>query len=121
MSASDAVLASIHCGGLLQNTTLLFSYDVYQFTSGNVFASAGVREGAIGASYANFYAPTQNGALTASVIVSLDEFAPADGGWWQLSLDRTTLVTSIVYNDVDVAGGMVTWTMSPTACVVNRY
>jgi len=115
------VTKSIGCSGSLENTSLFFSYSAALFANGNIFASAGVREGLIGASYASFYAPTQNGALDAAVIVSLDEAPPANGGFFRLSLNRTTLVTTIVYTDVDVAGGTTSWTMLPASCVTNSY
>jgi Collagen triple helix repeat (20 copies) len=116
------ITASIGCFGALQNTTSIsFNYNAYLFANGNIFASAAIADGVNSASFANMYAPTQNGALTATVIFALDEMPPTKGGWWQLSLDRTSLVTSIVYNDVDVPNGRMTWTMDPNMCVVNKY
>ena len=118
---SAKVTRSIGCSGALENTALLFTYSVALFANGNVIASAGVREGLIGASFTNFYAPTQNGALDAAVLVSIDEAPPGNGGFFRISLNRTTLVTSIVYTDVDVAGGTASWTMLPANCVANSY
>ena len=118
---SSKLTKSIGCFGSLENTSLSFSYTVAVFANGNVFASAGVREGLIGASAANFYAPTQNGALSAAVLVSLDEAPPGNGGFFRISLDRATLVTTIVYTDVDVTGGTTSWTMLPAQCIANSY
>ena len=118
---SAKVTKSIGCAGSLENTSLSFRYSVALFANGNIFASAGVREGLIGASFASFYAPTQNGALDAAVLVSLDEMPPGNGGFFRISLNRTTLVTTIVYTDVDVAGGTTSWTMLPSNCVANSY
>jgi hypothetical protein len=105
----------------LENTPLHFTYSAHLFANGNIFASAGIQDVGLAASYANLYSPRQNGAVTAPVNVTFDEVAPSNGGWWRISLNRATLVTTIVYNDVDVAGGTQTWTMQPANCVVNSY
>ena len=118
---SAKVTMSIGCTGALENTALSFRYSVALLANGNVLASAGVRDGAIGASFANVYAPSLIGALVAAVLVSLDELPPGNGGFFRISLDRTTFVTTIVYTDVDVAGGTMTWTMLPANCVANSY
>jgi len=116
-----AITKSIYCGGRLQDTPLYFSYDVDLFANGNIFASAAIIDAGGSSSYSNFYAPTQKGAQTASVIVSRDQLGKSNGGWWELSLDRETLVTSIVNHDSDLASGTQTWTMVSTDCVANTY
>jgi hypothetical protein len=121
-SDSFKITNSIYCGGPLEGTTSLwFSYDAHLFANGTIFASASIRDSLIEAAHANVYAPTQNGALTAAVDVEFDQAVPADGGWWEISLDRATLVATIVYHDVDVTGGTQAWTMQSSACVVNAY
>ena len=119
--AGDKIAASIGCFGALQNTSLAFSYTADQFANGNVFAAGSVSGGAYGVSGSAFFAPTQVGYLTATVQFVEDVYPPADGGWWTISLDRSTLVTVITYHDVDIDGGMLSWTMQPSACVVNSY
>jgi hypothetical protein len=106
---------------MLEGTQLSASYTAHVLVNGTVFASAGVRDAGIGASYANAYAPSQNGARTASVIVSFDATGTASGGYFTVELDRTTLVTVVTYRDTDVAGGFRTWSMQPSACVANNY
>ena len=116
------ITASIGCSGVLQDTAgYSFSYDVDQFENGNVFVSGVVYNGAVSGSFSNYYAPTQGGYLTAPIVIDLDSYAPADSGWWQLSLDRSTLIVSIVYNDADIDGGSLSWTMLPSQCIVNNY
>lgn len=115
------IIRSIGCFGSLEGTTLSCSYTVALTANGTIFASAGVRDPAVGASFANVYSPFQNGATDAAVIVSLDEATPANGGFFRVSLNRETLVTSVIYNDADVAGGTRSWTMTPDKCVSNAY
>jgi hypothetical protein len=116
----DMILASIGCAGSLQGTTLAFSYTADQFADGNVFATGSVAGASFGTSGSAFYAPTQVGYLTAEVQFVLD-VKNNDGGWWTIQLDRSTLVTVIVYHDVEIDGGTLTWTMQPAQCVVNQY
>jgi hypothetical protein len=52
----------------------------------------------------------------------MDVYAPTDGGWWTIGLNRSTLVTTITYHDADIVdSGVMSWTMLPSQCVVNNY
>ena len=98
-----------------------FGYRADQFISGNVFASGYIASLSSSASNAVFYAPAQNGFVTAPVIVVFDVQGAANTGFWQIQLNRSTLVVTITYNDVDVVGGTLSWVMTPDKCVVNNY
>lgn len=116
------IAASIGCTGTLDNTAgFQFSYTVDQFANGNVFASGSVASPAAGSSSSAFFAPSQTGFATATVSFILDAAGPSDGGWWTIALDRTSLVVTITYHDVDVDGGTDVWTEQPSQCVVNHY
>jgi hypothetical protein len=115
------ITGSIYCRGSLENTTLYFSYNAVQFGSGAVFASAAIKANDIQASGANFYAMAQNGWDAAPVSITFDATMNANAGWWDVRLNRTTLVVTIDYNDTDVMGGKRSWTMTPDKCVVNKY
>jgi hypothetical protein len=123
MGEGSRVTASIHCGGSLENTNLWFTYDVALFSGGWLFASGNISAPDIQSSGANIYAPTQNGAATAPVILVFDATGTANAGWWRISLNRTTLVTTIEYNDVDLpeVDDKRAWTMTPDKCVVNSF
>ena len=115
------ITGSIHCGGLIAEMTLMFKYDVVQFANGNVFASGNIANSATQSSQSNIYAPTQNGYVTAPVLLTFDTYNPPDSGWWAISLNRTSLVVTIEYNDGDMLPAKRTWTMNPDKCVVNNY
>lgn len=115
------IVASILCTGSLENTALYFSYSAALMASGDVFAEGSIADGNIEISGSKFYSSQQNGALTAAVLFNDDFVAPYNGGYWSIKLDRGTLVTTIVYSDVDAVGGGSVWTMDPTACVANKY
>jgi hypothetical protein len=120
-SDPSKIVRSIGCAGGLEGTALSFFYSVALTANGTIFASASVREPQIGASNTSVFSPAQNGSTDAAVLISLDEIPPANGGFFRVSLNRETLVTSIVYNDTDAAGGTRTWTMQPSQCVSNAY
>lgn len=115
------IVASIFCSGAIENTNLDFTYNVVQFANRNVFASGTIRGPVDQTSDATIYAPSQNGYDDASVIIRMDAYAPADAGWWSLSLNRSTLVTTLVYHDDDMPEKTKTWTMQPSKCVNNTY
>lgn len=100
-------------------TTAIYTADV--FASGDVFVYAGVYTGAeeVGASI--MYAATQTGAATAMVIFTADLAGHANGGYWEMYLDRATLTSTLVYHDTDLVGGKLTWTKPSADCVVNSY
>lgn len=112
------ITSSIHCGGPLEGTPIWFSYSVAQLNSGDVFAEGSVRDGYWQVGSSNFYAATQNGAVTASVLFQYDLQGMATAGFWTLSLDRATLITTIDYQDAE---GPMAWTMTPDACQVQEY
>jgi hypothetical protein len=49
------------------------------------------------------------------VIVTFDVYMGAKGGWWELALDRTTLVTTITYNDSEQPGASLMTSARVTA------
>jgi hypothetical protein len=115
------IRASIGCYGLLQDTQLDFAYQAAVLTSGDLFASGAIAApwGQVGAS--QYYAASQVGAGTGAVIFAYDVAGAASGGWWELSLNRQSLVTTITYRDSDLSGGRMDWTMNPASCTVNQY
>ena len=117
----SGTLLNYNCGDLE------FHYNADLWTDGTIDASASVENYSLQSSYSEFYAPTQVGALTAPVNVVFDIAPPADFGNWTISFDRTTLVVSVQYNDVDVAAGegwsagVLLFTFPSSDCVLNTY
>jgi hypothetical protein len=113
---------TLSCGAGLEGASgLTFSYWATIFADGTVWASAEIVDSFTATSGSRIYAANQNGALTASVQLTRDAATPSNGGWWDISVTRQTLVVNIVYRDVDVANGQVAWTLdsSSNGCVVN--
>jgi hypothetical protein len=116
-TVSDAIF----CAGELGTTGTFFEYQATQFATGVVFVTGGVRGAAFQTDTSSFYAPTQNGWQTAAILVEDDMLGAADGGYWQLALDRNTLIVTITYFDSEVAGGQESWTMTPDKCIKTTY
>lgn len=116
------IIGSFFCTGGLEDTSLGFTYTVVLFSSGDLFVTGSIDSPAIQSSATAFYAPEQNGYATAQVIVGYDVDGTADGGWFTLTLDRSTLVTTIAYREKgSTSTPDSTWTMQPSACVRNVY
>ena len=115
--------ASIFCGGQLEGVTLWFTYDAVLFTDGSLWASAEIKDPFSQASGSQFFAPTQAGAATGAVQVTMDQAQPANAGFWSVSLDRTDLEVTIEYFDSDLANGSQSWVMDSeqSGCVLNEY
>lgn len=115
------IIESFHCSGLLENTLLAFDYDAILMSSNDLFATGKIRSLSVSATDAAYYAPSQNGWLTARVIVNIDVDGTNDAGFFTIDLDRSSLVTVIQYRES--GGGPVAeaWTMQPSDCVHNFY
>lgn len=120
------ITASIGCfgtatGGILGSGSLSVGYTADQFEDGSVFSTSYIGGNSFSTSGSALFAPTQVGQATAPVNYIFDVYGTANGGYWTVSLNRTNLVVSLVYHDVDVPGGTATWTWNPSQCVVNSY
>ena len=105
-------------------TNLSIFYSASVMTNGDVFATAQLNDG--GASYggSSFYSMQQIGAETASVLFNYDTISPfSNGGWWQISVNRTTGVAKIRYSDDDFAQApnYLEWEFMPSACTKQTY
>ena len=119
---TDNRIVAIHgCTGALQNTAMDFIYQVSVMRSGDVFAYGGVWGGALQVGASFFYAASQPGAALGAVIFQSDNMGTANGGFWTITLNRATGVTTIVYNDTEATGGSDTWTMPSSVCVVSNF
>ncbi len=117
------VSATLYCGAALENTIgLSFAYWARIFADGSVWAAADIISPSISASGSRIYAPTQVGASNAGVNLVMDQAPPANGGWWDVNVDRQTLVVNIVYHDADVTDGQMSWTLDSNVnnCVLNE-
>lgn len=122
-ATATRIVESFHCGGTLENTALAFLYDLVQMSSGDLFATASIVDVSISTSATEYYSASQVGYATAQVVVIRDEDTVANGGYFTIKLNRSTLVTTISYFQDGIVGTPVTdsWTMQPSDCTHNFY
>lgn len=129
------IISTLNCGGNITSGggivtsgggipvelhDLRVEYDVVLTSGGDVYATAVIVDNSYQASGTAFYAADQVGAQTAVVYVTADYVDAVNGGLWKISLDRATLITSIVYDDPSL-GSQVKMTFTPSACTVQYW
>ena len=115
-------ISTIYCAGGLENFPgMSWDYQVQQLANGDVVATASVTDNYITTSRTQYYSLFQVGFLEAPIQLTHDLLGPANYGYWEIKLDRQTLITTITYNDIDLLVNPTVWTMLPTQCIVNYY
>jgi hypothetical protein len=136
-SAPNKITASLYCNGDLSTlssgartlngktvpATISVSYWSATTGNGDTFASASVEDTLIQASGTRFYSNSQNGAATAGVQVTSDFISPSSYGWWNISVNRQTGVTTVRYTDdsFGLAPNYLEWTLLASACSIQNY
>lgn len=125
LSPSGKFAAGIGCSGTISGLTgaagtalngLIVYYQAVVTNYGDVMATGSVATGGIQVGATSFYSVTQVGSLTGPVLFNAD-FATANGGFWTISTNRTTLVVTAVYTDSSLGSeSPVTMNFSPSAC-----
>jgi hypothetical protein len=115
----NRVLDTIYCQGDLENTQLSFEYNAVKTAAGDVFARGSIRLTDMWVTNSAFYAANQDGAQSAAVLIGADVVGTANHGFWDIRVDRDSLITSITYTDDDVPGGD-TWSMEPENCQISK-
>ena len=91
-------------------------------TNGDVFAQASIASAVIQVSGVAYFASSQNGAATGSVVMVDDWAGGTNYGWWNVSLNRSSGIVTAVYNDGDLGGsGTATFTFPSSGCSINNY
>lgn len=101
---------------------LVFAYSAVKMASGDVFAEASIANASYQTSQSNYYAAKQNGSLNAAVVITDDWYSTASYGWWSISLDRSTLIPTAVFNDSSMPTSSTrTFTFPASSCTVQTY
>ena len=106
-----------YCNALLQNTALYYRYRVYQFVNEDIFIQGEIYGVSYEVADSIMYSKLQNGWTTAPIYINYDVSGSANYGYFVISLNRSTMVTTIVYTDSDVSGGSTTWVEPSSDCV----
>lgn len=117
----NRIIGNIICTGQLGTDPFVFVYTFSVMASGDVFATANIAGSAYQIGSTAFYSSQQNGAATAAVGFLYDALGSANGGWWSVSINTSTLVVTVVYHDTDAIGGTMTWTQPAANCQKFTY
>ena len=119
-SGGGRIVSTMNCAGVISGSIiaalngLSIEYNAVLTSGGDVYATANIVDNAIQISGTAFYAAGESGANTASVLITDDYYGSVNGGYWSISLNRSTMQTSIVYNDT-VSDS---FTFTSSACTV---
>ena len=115
--------SSLYCGAILENTVVWFTYTAMVFSDGSVYAYGSIYSSEMQIGRSRFYDSSQSGASTAQILFTWDLSGSDNGGYWEISLNRSTLVVTILYTDSDESGGSTTWTLNSSSnnCVLNSF
>ena len=105
-----------YCSALLQNTSLYYRYRVAQFVNEDIFIQGEIYGSAYEVADSIMYSKLQNGWTTAPIFINYDVSGTANFGYFVISLNRSTMVTTIVYTDSDVSGGSTSWSQPSSDC-----
>jgi uncharacterized lipoprotein YehR (DUF1307 family) len=118
------IVATMNCSGYITGlggaagtalNGLRVDYDAVLTGSGDVYATASVADDLAQVSGTAFYAAGQAGANSGAVEIIADYHNSLDGATWDISLNRTTLVTTVVYDD-DSLAAPVSLNFTSAAC-----
>lgn len=105
------IVSTINCFGKVSGAGpldgLKVEYNAVLTSSGDVYATAAVIDEAQQYSGTSFYSAGQTGSDTAKVVITADYVGAANGGTWDISLDRRTLQPTAQYIDPDFNKTMV--------------
>jgi len=111
--------AQIACDAALSNTALYFEYKVTLFTDGSLLVHGSIYGALVEVTDSTFYDSSQNGATTGYINIRYDVSGSANGGDWKISLNRSTLVTTVTYVDPDIT--TLSWTLPSSSCTLNEF
>ncbi len=125
------ITSSIYCEGTISGLAgaagtalngLTVEYNAVLTSSGDVYATSNVIDDYMQVSGTAFYAAAEAGAATGAVLVTNDMHNTGDGGYFRVSLNRNTMVTTIVYTD-DSLGGQspVNLVFTSAACDIGNW
>jgi hypothetical protein len=125
------IISTINCGGTISGLVgaagaalngLEIEYDAVLTAGGDVYSTARVIDDLTQTTSTHFYARGQAGANDASVLIVADYDSPSNGGFWEISLDRNTLITYVDYTDSSLGvESPVNMSFTPSACTVQNW
>lgn len=129
-SGAGKITSTMNCSGVVTGLSggaaalngLTIDYNAVLTSGGDVYATANVVDSSLQVSGTAFYAAGEIGSTTAEVLITNDYYGSLNGGYWSVSLNRSNMVTSIVYTDTSLGGqSPVNMTFTSSACTVANF
>jgi hypothetical protein len=112
------IIQTYRCSGQIETTGIYYEYQAQITNAGDVLVQAVIQDAYQGISSSVNYGSGQAGAKFGFVSVSFDLRGANGGGYWEVSLNRSTLVPVITYNDVEFNPAVDTFTIPASNCSV---
>lgn len=118
------ITATMNCSGVISGVTgpaagvlngLEVKYNAVLTNAGDVYSTASINDDYVQYSGTSFYAAGQGGSTTGEVVVIADFHGTGDAATWSVSLNRSTLVTTVVYDDLSLSAP-VSLNFTASAC-----
>ena len=119
--SDNHIVGETTCVGQLATSGLWESYSRVSMASGDVFVVGSIRGNALETSVSAFYSAKQLGAVLGDVLVTQDDQGAANAGFWELSFSKVTSLLTVLYTDVDAAGGKTTFVQPAGECTTTVY
>ena len=127
---NNRIVTSIGCSGTISGLTsnagtalngLEVKYTASVTSSGDIFVKGSVSSSSMEIGGSAFYSVNANGASTGPIIFTAD-YATASWGYWNITLNRTTLILTATYTDSTLVGqSPVVVTFASSACTSVSY
>jgi hypothetical protein len=125
------IKSSIYCSGTISGLSgnagtalngIDVEYNAVLTAAGDVYATANIIEDYVQVSGTQFYAAAESGSSTGEILITDDLYGGNGGGYFKISLNRTTMITSIVYTDANLGGqSPVNLQFTPAACDIGNW
>lgn len=115
--------ASRTLNGKTISPNISIDYRSATLSGGDTFATADIIYPNFQVSGSAFYSASQQGSATAAVIITSDEITPTGNGFWKISVDRATGISTVRYTDFDFgqAPNYLEWTFVSSACTIQNW
>lgn len=121
-SGGGRIVSTLNCSGTIPSGALAgieIEYDAVLTAGGDVYSTANIIDSGLQISGTSFFAAGQAGAATGRVFVTNDLIGANNGGLFEVSLNRSTLVTSITYSDPD--SSTLNYLFTAGACTLQNW
>ncbi len=116
---TNKISKALACTGSI--STILWTYNAAEMTSGDVFVSGSIYASWGAATDTRWYSVGAIGNAEAIVLPGMDVQGFNNFGFWEIEADRTTQIVTLTYNDRDLASDPAVYEQSADKCSLFAY